>query len=1046
MSTTDEGPNLDEIGDEAGDADRLSTIITALMDDRRQREAQIAEERAQREREFERQQERRQREMDEKMEVVMRLVENVGKSKSNSGEGAVRVAKLTDDDDIEGYLTTFERQMAAYEIDEARWAFLLAPKLSGRAQQAYMAVDTTDAGDYRAIKKAILQRYDVNEESYRRKFHARRRKTEESYTNLATDLMDLGRRWLQDCKTLADALDKIAIEQLLSALPEEIRVWVREHKPETCAEAGHWADEYAQARSAPLIIPGKAPPVRRREEIQCLRCGKPGHIARFCRAQQPPNPRLPQPPPQRGPRPPQPQLTTQPNSQCRVTRCYSCGQVGHIAMHCPAKALFCDEEDSFGAGVEGEVQEVVREGLVEGKPAKVLLDTGSARTLVRRELVPEGKVLVGQGVAIRCAHGENVRYPLADIVVEVGGRQFAVRAGVADQLPVQILLGRDVPILLELLTENPSISQSELAAVTTRSQLSRVPIAEPSESIVQDQVVVAPLAPDQVVVDEESEGDNPSMDFADDLFEGGRERPQLTRSQKRAARHEHAAEHGTSDRTGVSSMTRGQLIECQVADATLEAARAEAAGGGDTTRFFYLDGMLYRRKKSDADDATTDQLVLPVQCRQQVMAVAHAIPLGGHLGKRKTTQRVTQRFYWPTISRDVAEFCHSCKSCQLDSSRRVSRAPLIPLPIISEPFRRIAMDIVGPLPKSRSGKRFILVVCDYATRYPEAVALRSIDAEHIAEELVQIFSRVGIPEEILTDQGTNFMSQLLAEVYKLMRVKAIRTSPYHPQTDGLVERFNQTLKAMLRKTATSEGKDWDTLIPYVLFAYREVPQASTGFSPFELLYGRSVRGPLDVVRETWEATTKRDPNVVSYVLAMREKLDKMTELVQENLSRAQSYQKTWYDRTARVREFGVGDRVVVLLPTSTHKLRAQWQGPYTIVRKFGEANYVVDMKDKGKRYRTFHINMLKRWHEPNHPQDRVLYTSTPDADEELPSWDDAGAADPAIGEQLSREQQQSLKQLTREFRDVFNNAPGRTVLAEHTIQTGVAKPVQQQTV
>ena len=184
-------------------------------------------------------------------------------------------------------------------------------------------------------------------------------------------------------------------------------------------------------------------------------------------------------------------------------------------------------------------------------------------------------------------------------------------------------------------------------------------------------------------------------------------------------------------------MTRDQLIECQLADATLEAARAEAAG--DTTRFFRRDRLLYRRRKGDA---VTDQLVLPVECRPRVMAVAHAIPLGGHLGKRKTIQRVTQRFYWPTISRDVAEFCRSCESCQLDSSRRASRAPLVPLPIISEPFRRIAMDIIGPLPKSPSGKRFILVVCDYATRYPEAVPLRSIDAEHIAEELVQIFSRV----------------------------------------------------------------------------------------------------------------------------------------------------------------------------------------------------------------------------------------------------------------------------------------------------------------
>ena len=151
------------------------------------------------------------------------------------------------------------------------------------------------------------------------------------------------------------------------------------------------------------------------------------------------------------------------------------------------------------------------------------------------------------------------------------------------------------------------------------------------------------------------------------------------------------------------------------------------------------------------------------------------------------------------------------------------------------------MDIVGPLPRSRAGNRYVLVICDYATRYPEAIPLRTIDTEHVAEELIKMFARVGVPEEILTDQGTNFTSQLLTELYRLLRVHPIRTSAYHPQTDGLVEQFNQTLKTMLRKTANQEGKDWDKLVPYLLFAYREVPQASTGFSPFELLYGRDVR-------------------------------------------------------------------------------------------------------------------------------------------------------------------------------------------------------------
>ncbi len=141
------------------------------------------------------------------------------------------------------------------------------------------------------------------------------------------------------------------------------------------------------------------------------------------------------------------------------------------------------------------------------------------------------------------------------------------------------------------------------------------------------------------------------------------------------------------------------------------------------------------------------------------------------MGKEKTAQRILQRFYWPTLYQEY------CKGCQKSTQSRTKRAPL---PTIQEPFK---MDIVGPLPRSNSGKRYILVICDYATRYPEAIPLKSIDAPHIAE---QLFSRVGIPEEILTDQGSNFTSTLLTEIYRMLHVHPICTTPYHPQTDGLV--------------------------------------------------------------------------------------------------------------------------------------------------------------------------------------------------------------------------------------------------------------------
>lgn len=169
---------------------------------------------------------------------------------------------------------------------------------------------------------------------------------------------------------------------------------------------------------------------------------------------------------------------------------------------------------------------------------------------------------------------------------------------------------------------------------------------------------------------------------------------------------------------------------------------------------------------------------------------------------------------------DIQHYCRTCPTCQKSCIvQRSDRALLQPLPIVSTPFRRIAMDIVGPLVKSSGGHQYILVVCDYATRFPEAFPLRTITAPAVLRALVQLFSRVGIPDEILTDQGTYFTARLMQLFHKHLGISAIKTMPYHPQTDGLVERFNQTLKRMLLKFVNDTGKDWDRWLPFLLFAY-----------------------------------------------------------------------------------------------------------------------------------------------------------------------------------------------------------------------------------
>ena len=163
----------------------------------------------------------------------------------------------------------------------------------------------------------------------------------------------------------------------------------------------------------------------------------------------------------------------------------------------------------------------------------------------------------------------------------------------------------------------------------------------------------------------------------------------------------------------------------------------------------------------EKEGVVTEQLVVPRPYVSKVLFMAHTHLLGAHLGMDKTRDRVLARFYWPGIKSDIEQYCQACPECQRVAPRATVRNPLIPMPIIETLFDRIALDIVGPLPKTSRGHRYIPVLVDYATRYPEALPLRTATAKAVAKELLLLFSRVGIAREILTDQGSCFMSRVI---------------------------------------------------------------------------------------------------------------------------------------------------------------------------------------------------------------------------------------------------------------------------------------------
>ena len=478
--------------------------------------------------------------------------------------------------------------------------------------------------------------------------------------------------------------------------------------------------------------------------------------------------------------------------------------------------------------------------------------------------------------------------------------------------------------------------------------------------------------------------------------------------------------------------------------------------------FYKKNGLLYRKHQETKTGRSFNQLVVPKELRRQVMFVNHESAFSGHLGAKKTEVRILPNFFWPGLRQDVIRFCRSCDVCKRTVKRgSVRKVPLGSMPLIDTPFKRVAVDIVGPIaPPSEAGHRYILTLVDYATRYPEAVPLKKITTEAVAEALLDIYSRVGIPEEVLTDQGTQFMSECMQEVSRLLSIKGLTSTPYHPICNGLVERWNGTLKSMIKRLCQDQPKQWHRLINPVLFAYREVPQELTGFSPFQLLYGRSVRGPGTILKELWtkEVNIPEVKSSYEYVTELRERLEDSLKLAQEELEKSQKRYKRHYDRKAKPRRLEVGDRVLILLPTDSNELLMQWRGPYTVESRVGANDYRVKM---GSKTKTYHVNMLKKYISREPEGNVVPVDSTDgatiavagvihqDVDPELGEVPDLegyrqreGVRDVKLGEELPEDQRRVLKDLVRRYPDVFTDMPGETDVIQHQIRLTDDTPIR----
>ena len=223
-------------------------------------------------------------------------------------------------------------------------------------------------------------------------------------------------------------------------------------------------------------------------------------------------------------------------------------------------------------------------------------------------------------------------------------------------------------------------------------------------------------------------------------------------------------------------------------------------------------------------------VVGPLARRSEVMCAGHRCLVGGHISHNRMATHLKQSFTWPGLDRDVRNFLATCPECHKVGKALLPRVPMVETPINSVPYHRMAFDIVGPLKRTKQGYDHILTAMCMGTRYPYCVPLKRVHAMSVAEGLMEVLSHTGIPVELLTDQGAVIKGRVCRELGRLLNIKHITTTAYHPLSNGALEVWHGCLKGKLRK---SEGRpeQWALLLEYCVLAYRATPHTANGFYP-----------------------------------------------------------------------------------------------------------------------------------------------------------------------------------------------------------------------
>ena len=668
---------------------------------------------------------------------------------------------------VDKYFQQFENLAGTLEWPSKYWTTLLQGVLFGKAQEIFSALSIEQSSDYEYVKKRVLNAYELVPEAYRLKFRNYKKYDNQTYVEYAREKESLFDRWCASTKVHGN-YDKlrelILIEEFKQSLPVNLRTYINEQAVDKYHQASVLADEYA--------LTHKDLNVRSQSQRVTPRNNNPGSKH---------NESVGAPADKKHA---EPHFRAKPNNQgFSKLVCAYCKKSGHLISDCfklkhknassesiafvksspntlsveacpfyPAvtsKAVRSDDsvEDGYKPFVTEGIVSLVDD--INSKPIKILRDTGASQSLISEDVLKfSEKSFIGASVLISGVECGVASVPLHRVSLQSELVSGPVVVGVRKFLPVEgvsLLLGNDLAG----------------SKVVPEPRVVDIPSFEDStEQLVEE-------FPEVFTACAVTRSQSHCFKHHDDI--------DLSDTFLSKLDANFWTESSSSSDTGEfsSSLDRSKLVAEQESDPEIislsQCALEESEAGTVPVCYYKKSGVLMRKWRPpdvsrDEQWCIVYQIVVPKSYRKDILSLAHDHRLSGHLGIRKTLDRVRRHFYWPKVRQDVVEYCRTCHLCQVmgKSGQVIPKAPLRPIPALGEPFSEVVIDCVGPMPKSRAGNQYLLTIMCTATRFPEAIPLRNITARSVTRALIKFFTTFGLPKSVQSDQGSNFLSNVFS--------------------------------------------------------------------------------------------------------------------------------------------------------------------------------------------------------------------------------------------------------------------------------------------